>query len=76
VLAAVGGALTAAYFLRLLRRVTHGPSALSLPSPLIARTEWAAWSPLVLLALLIGLVPALVTGATTDPIAALTEALR
>ena len=27
VLAAVGGALTAAYFLRLLRRVTHGPAA-------------------------------------------------
>jgi len=76
VLAAAGGALTAAYFLRLLRRVTHGPSVLDLRSPLVARSEWAAWSPLVLLALLIGLVPALVTGATADPIAALTEALR
>jgi NADH-quinone oxidoreductase subunit M len=76
VLAAAGGALTAAYFLRLLRRVTHGPSALDLRSPLVARYEWAAWSPLVLLALLVGLVPALVTGATADPIAALTEALR
>lgn len=31
VLAALGGALTAAYFLRLLRRVTHGR-----PSPAVA----------------------------------------
>jgi NADH-quinone oxidoreductase subunit M len=38
--------------------------------------EWAAWSPLVLLALAIGLVPALVLAATSDPVAALTGALR
>jgi NADH-quinone oxidoreductase subunit M len=75
-LAAVGGALTAAYFLRLLRRVTHGPAVLELPSPGVARIEWAAWSPLVLLTLVLGLVPALVLAATTDPIVALTEALR
>lgn len=76
VLAAVGGALTAAYFLRLLRRVTQGPARLELPDPRIGRIEWAAWSPLVLLALVIGLVPALVLAASADPIAALTEALR
>jgi NADH-quinone oxidoreductase subunit M len=76
VLAAVGGALTAAYFLRLLRRVTHGPAVAALPHPRLAGAEWAAWSPLVLLALVIGLVPALVLAATADPIAALTEALR
>jgi NADH-quinone oxidoreductase subunit M len=76
VLAAVGGALTAAYFLRLLRRVTHGPAVLELPDPRIGRIEWAAWSPLVLLALVIGLAPALVLAASADPIAALTEALR
>ncbi|WP_433724774.1 complex I subunit 4 family protein [Actinoplanes sp. CA-051413] len=76
VLAAIGGALTAAYFLRLLRRVTHGPA-----SPAVAgfagitRPEWLAWSPLVLLALAIGLVPALVLAATADPVAALTGAL-
>jgi NADH-quinone oxidoreductase subunit M len=75
VLAAVGGALTAAYFLRLLRTVTHGPAVLTFP-PRVARVEWAAWSPLILLALIIGLVPALVLGATHDPIGALTEALR
>jgi NADH-quinone oxidoreductase subunit M len=76
VLAAVGGALTAAYFLRLLRRVTHGPAVLELPDPRIGRIEWAAWSPLVLLALIIGLAPALVLAASADPITALTEALR
>jgi len=76
VLAAVGGALTAAYFLRLLRRVTHGPAVLRLPDPRIGRIEWAAWSPLVLLALVIGLVPALVLAASAEPISALTEALR
>jgi NADH-quinone oxidoreductase subunit M len=79
VVAAVGGALTAAYFLRLLRRVTHGPASpvvLELPHPRLSRVEWVAWSPLVLLALAIGLVPALVLAATSDPVAALTGALR
>jgi NADH-quinone oxidoreductase subunit M len=74
--AAVGGALTAAYFLRLLRRVTHGPAVLELPSPGLAGIEWAAWSPLVLLALAIGLVPALILAATADPVAALTGVLH
>jgi NADH-quinone oxidoreductase subunit M len=76
VLAAVGGALTAAYFLRLLRKVTHGPARLELPGPRIAGYEWAAWSPLVVLALAIGLVPALVLAASAGPVSALTEALR
>jgi len=77
--AAVGGALTAAYFLRLLRRVTHGsatPIVSSLPQPALAGVEWAAWSPLALLALVIGLVPALILAATADPVAALTGVLR
>jgi NADH-quinone oxidoreductase subunit M len=76
VIAAVGGALTAAYFLRLLRRVTHGPAVADLPHPGVTRVEWAAWSPLILLALLIGLFPALVLAGATDPVTALTEALR
>jgi NADH-quinone oxidoreductase subunit M len=75
VVAAVGGALTAAYFLRLLRRITHGPSSLQL-EPSIAGAEWLAWSPLVVLALAIGLVPALVLAATSEPVTALTGALR
>jgi NADH-quinone oxidoreductase subunit M len=76
VLAAAGGALTAAYFLRLLRRVTHGAAKPELAQPRVLPVEWVAWSPLVLLALLIGLVPALVTLDTHAPIIAITEALR
>ncbi|MDG4761896.1 NADH-quinone oxidoreductase subunit M [Micromonospora sp. WMMD710] len=73
VLAAVGGALTAAYFLRLLRQVTHGR-----PSPAVggvgaglAGAELTAWVPLVLLALAIGLAPALVLGVAEAPVDAL-----
>ncbi|MEH1012091.1 NADH-quinone oxidoreductase subunit M [Micromonospora sp. CPCC 206060] len=75
VLAAVGGALTAAYLLRLLRRVTHGrpgPAVAPLTAAL-ARTELAAWAPLVLLALVIGLAPGLVLGMAGDPVQALIE---
>lgn len=58
--AAVGGALTAAYLLRLLRRVTHGPAAPALLEiPGVALVEGIAWTPLVGLALLLGLVPSL-----------------
>ncbi|WP_290860236.1 NADH-quinone oxidoreductase subunit M [Hamadaea sp.] len=63
VVAAVGGALTAAYLLRLLRRVTHGPAAPAVTGiPAVTMAEGLAWAPLVLLALAIGLVPALVNG--------------
>ncbi|NJC16151.1 NADH-quinone oxidoreductase subunit M [Micromonospora profundi] len=73
VLAAVGGALTAAYFLRLLRQVTHGrPSpAVGRAGPGLAGAEVTAWAPLVLLALAIGLVPALVLGVAEAPVDAL-----
>ncbi|MGN9906110.1 complex I subunit 4 family protein [Phytohabitans sp. LJ34] len=74
--AAVGGALTAAYFLRLLRRVTHGPAVGALDPPGLARAEVAAWAPLVLLALVVGLLPALVLGMAGDPVGALVEAVR
>jgi NADH-quinone oxidoreductase subunit M len=74
VVAALGAALAAAYFLRLLRRVTHGPASpavvrLDRPGPVPA--ELAAWSPLVLLVLVLGLLPALVL----DPALATVEAL-
>lgn len=59
-IAAVGGALTAAYLLRLLRRVTHGPAAPALLDvPRVALVEGVSWAPLVGLALLLGLVPSL-----------------
>jgi NADH-quinone oxidoreductase subunit M len=78
VLAAVGAALTAAYFLRLLRRVTHGqPSpAIVRLTPGLARAELAAWAPLVLLAVAIGLVPTLVLGVAGDPVQTLLQAVR
>ncbi|WP_319459867.1 NADH-quinone oxidoreductase subunit M [Micromonospora sp. RTP1Z1] len=78
VLAAVGGALTAAYFLRLLRQVTHGrPSpAVGRLAPGLAGAELTAWAPLVLLALAVGLAPALVLGYASGPVDALVEVLR
>ncbi|MEU7973273.1 NADH-quinone oxidoreductase subunit M [Micromonospora sp. NPDC049089] len=73
VLAAVGGALTAAYFLRLLRQVTHNrPSpAVGRVNPGLAGAELTAWVPLVLLALAIGLAPTLVLGVAEAPVDAL-----
>jgi NADH-quinone oxidoreductase subunit M len=79
VLAAFGGALAAAYFLRLLRRVTHGPATpavVSVPAPAgPAAMEWAAWSPLVGLALAVGLVPGLVLSLAAAPVADLARAV-
>ncbi|MBB5871401.1 NADH-quinone oxidoreductase subunit M [Allocatelliglobosispora scoriae] len=58
--AAVGGALTAAYLLRLLRKVTHGPASPALLDvERVSVVEGVAWAPLVGLALLLGLVPSL-----------------
>ncbi|MBQ1048771.1 NADH-quinone oxidoreductase subunit M [Micromonospora sp. C51] len=73
VLAAIGGALTAAYLLRLLRRVTHGePSpAVAALGPKLAGAELVAWAPLVLLALAVGLAPTLVLGVAEAPVEAL-----
>ncbi|MEU8656267.1 complex I subunit 4 family protein [Actinoplanes philippinensis] len=72
-IAAVGGALTAAYFLRLLRRVTHGPATPEVRSvrPALTATEWLAWSPLILLTLAVGIAPALVLSDTALPLATL-----
>ncbi|MEE6260317.1 complex I subunit 4 family protein [Plantactinospora sonchi] len=78
VLAACGGALTAAYLLRLLRRVSHGPAspAVLTLTPGLSHAELLAWSPLVLLALAIGLAPTLVLGVAETPVGALLEAIR
>jgi NADH-quinone oxidoreductase subunit M len=69
--AALGAALAAAYFLRLLRQVTHGPpstAVLSLSPPGVGTVELASWAPLVVLALAVGLVPALVTALSLGPV--------
>jgi NADH-quinone oxidoreductase subunit M len=75
-LAAVGAALAAAYFLRMLRQVTHGrpsPAVVALSPPGLGAVELAAWAPLVVLALALGLIPALVTALSAGPVQALVE---
>jgi NADH-quinone oxidoreductase subunit M len=79
VLAALGAALAAAYFLRMLRLVTHGPPspAVERLAPLrIERFELATWAPLVVLALGVGLIPALVLHISGGPAAALAEVIN
>jgi len=76
VLAAVGGALAGAYFLRMLRQVSHGSPGPAWTSvggscPPVSAGELVSWAPLVLLALAVGLVPALVLGMAQAPVAAL-----
>jgi NADH-quinone oxidoreductase subunit M len=74
VLAAIGGALAAAYFLRLLRIVVNGD-----PGPVVDRAgplpvrpgEWLSWGPLAALTLVLGLVPALVLDLGLGPVRAL-----
>ncbi|GGM18369.1 NuoM family protein [Dactylosporangium sucinum] len=77
VLAAVGAALAAAYFLRLLRRVTHGPASPVVaglgPQARLGPAEIVAWSPLVVLTLALGVLPPLVLSYSADPVAALAE---
>ena len=78
VLAALGAALAAAYFLRLLRRVTHGPAApavVRLAPAGLASAELLSWGPLVVLALALGLLPAAVVNLSADAARALAEAV-
>jgi len=76
--AAVGTALTTAYFLRLLRMLVTGPDApgtgLSQVDGVAVdarRLELLAWAPLALLAVVVGLYPRLVLGLTDAPVQAL-----
>ncbi|GAA1815317.1 NADH-quinone oxidoreductase subunit M [Planosporangium flavigriseum] len=76
VVAAAGAALAAAYFLRLLRQVTHGPAVGKLSRPGLSRAELLSWGPLVVLALALGLVPAVVLNLSADAARALAEVVR
>jgi NADH-quinone oxidoreductase subunit M len=67
IVAAIGGALTAAYMLRMLRRVSHGPLAPALAGTTEAHwPEVVTWSPLVLLAFVIGVLPLIVVNLAAD----------
>ncbi|MFB4313658.1 NuoM family protein [Actinomadura sp. 21ATH] len=70
--AALGAVLTAAYFLRLLAKITHGPRpAGGGPAAAISAHEYAAWTPLIALILLVGLWPKTLLDVTTAPVRAL-----
>ncbi|MFS2294216.1 MAG: NADH-quinone oxidoreductase subunit M [Actinomadura sp.] len=80
VVAAVGALLTAAYFLRMLARITHGPPdgaaarpgpAARVPGAAVSPQEYAAWTPLIALTLLVGLWPKTLLDVTTGPVRAL-----
>jgi NADH-quinone oxidoreductase subunit M len=74
VLAAVGGALAAAYFLRMLRIIVNGEpgEVVSARGHLPVRPgEWLSWGPLAALTLVLGLVPALVLDLGLAPVQAL-----
>ncbi|MGH8867410.1 MAG: complex I subunit 4 family protein [Actinomycetes bacterium] len=65
--AGVGAVLTATYLLVVVRRVAQGaPERIGDPLPDVARIEWAAWAPLVALALVLGLWPDALLG-LSDP---------
>ncbi|TDB80690.1 NADH-quinone oxidoreductase subunit M [Actinomadura sp. KC216] len=82
--AALGAVLTAAYFLRMLSKLTHGPRGGTSPggvpaagparpgSPAaVSVQEYAAWVPLIALTLLVGLWPKTLLDVTTEPVRAL-----
>ncbi|GAA2114704.1 complex I subunit 4 family protein [Actinomadura alba] len=67
----LGAVLTAAYFLRMLAKITHGTPA---DGPVVAgvtRHEYAAWVPLITLTIVIGLWPKLILDLTSAPVRAL-----
>jgi len=76
--AALGTAVTAAYFLRMLRRVAVGPVPAQWRERRLADAgpmELAAWAPLVVLVLALGLYPRLVLGLTEPAVGPLLRAL-
>jgi NADH-quinone oxidoreductase subunit M len=79
IVAALGAALAAAFFLRLLRQVTHGsptPTVARLAPAGVAGAELLSWGPLVVLALALGLVPSAVLALSVDAARALAEVAR
>jgi NADH-quinone oxidoreductase subunit M len=73
VVGGLGAVLTMAYFLRLLSRVTHGPvsgAAERVPAD-VRSYEYAAWVPLIVLTLLVGLWPKTLLDLTDGPVRAL-----
>ncbi len=64
----LGAVLTAAYFLRMLSKITHGPSTRTEPIAALTAFEYAAWVPLITLTLVVGLWPKTLLDVTTAPV--------
>ncbi|MEO5875867.1 MAG: NADH-quinone oxidoreductase subunit M [Streptosporangiaceae bacterium] len=71
VVAALGAVLTAAYFLRLLSRITHGRRVEVAEVADVRPLEWVAWTPLIVLTVLVGLWPKALLDLTDAPVRAL-----
>jgi NADH-quinone oxidoreductase subunit M len=71
VVAALGAVLTAAYFLRLLTKITHGHRAAAAQVADVRPLEWAAWAPLIVLIVFVGLWPKALLDLTDAPVRAL-----
>jgi NADH-quinone oxidoreductase subunit M len=66
VLAALGVILTSAYFLAMMRSMLQGPRA-EPPRPAdVSALEWLAWSPLVVLTVVLGVAPGLLLAPIAD----------
>ncbi|MCW2903930.1 MAG: proton-translocating NADH-quinone oxidoreductase, chain [Streptosporangiaceae bacterium] len=71
-LGGIGAALTAAYFLRMLAKLTHGrPKDEHRVVAALTPYEYAAWAPLIALTVLVGLWPKLLLELTNAPVRAL-----
>ena len=67
VFGAIGTALTAGYFLSMIQRVNMGEAPTKWKEaalPDVSRLEWGAWTPLLVLVLVLGVVPAIIFGMT------------
>ena len=76
--AALGTVLAAAYLLWLFQRTAFGtPSEEFAHEPIhdTHRTEWIAWVPMLVLILVLGFLPGLIFGMTSDAVAVVTAAL-
>jgi NADH-quinone oxidoreductase subunit M len=66
VVAALGVILTSAYFLALMRGMLQGPPVTAPRLSDVSAVEWLAWSPLVVLTVVLGVAPGLLLGPVAD----------
>jgi NADH-quinone oxidoreductase subunit M len=80
VIAAIGTVLAAAYLLWLLQRTAFGtPSEEFANDPHVhdtVFTEWVAWTPLLVLIVLLGFVPGIVFDVTNEPVTAVADVFQ